>query len=65
MLYVETLIGVTCSETSYRRVALIFRRSYIAGREREEGKGEADMCGGWYTLDAMVDAPDSRCIPRG
>lgn len=29
VLYVETLIGVTCSETSYRRVALIFRGSYM------------------------------------
>lgn len=36
VLYVETLIGVTCSETSYRRVALIFRGSYMpVGRERE------------------------------
>lgn len=31
VLYVETLIGVTCSETSYRRVALIFRGSYMPG----------------------------------
>jgi len=52
VLYVETLIGVTCSETSYRRVALIFRGSYMpVERERErgreeEGKREADMCGG-------------------
>ena len=67
VLYVETLIGVTCSETSYRRVALIFRGSYMPvegenGQEEREKGGS--MCGGWYTLDAAVDAPDSRRIPR-
>lgn len=61
VLYVETLIGVTCSETSYRRVALIFRGSYVPV-EKDEG-GARGMCGGWYTLDAAVDAPvDSHVV---
>lgn len=67
MLYVETLIGVTCSETSYRRVALIFRGSYMPVEDGRGGGGRgegASMCGGWYTLDAAVDALDSRRIPR-
>lgn len=64
MLYVETLIGVTCSETSYRRVALIFRGSYMPVGVEGPGERGASMCGGWYTLDAAVDAPDSRRIPR-
>jgi len=41
VLYVETLIGVTCSETSYRRVALIFRGSYVPV---EEGQGGDRLC---------------------
>lgn len=57
MLYVETLIGVTCSETSYRRVALIFRGSYMLGVGGGARGGLGCMCGGWYTLDAAVDAP--------
>lgn len=63
VLYVETLIGVTCSETSYRRVALIFRGSYmpVVGERVGGGSGggwRASMCGGWYTLDA------ARLMPR-
>lgn len=44
VLYVETLIGVTCSETSYRRVALIFRGSYMP--VGVEGPGERGKGGG-------------------
>lgn len=39
VLYVETLIGVTCSETSYRRVALIFRGSYMPVEREKAGGG--------------------------
>jgi hypothetical protein len=46
VLYVETLIGVTCSETSYRRVALIFRGSYVPVEEGQRRRG------GWIGLAA-------------
>lgn len=60
VLYVETLIGVTCSETSYRRVALIFRGSYMPvvreGGEKVTGGVEGEYV--WRVVHARRSAVD-------
>lgn len=55
VLYVETLIGVTCSETSYRRVALIFRGSYMPGGSgADRGKGVCAAGGGTRSTQRLM-----------
>jgi len=54
VLYVETLIGVTCSETSYRRVALIFRGSYVPVEEGQGGGGSLCVADGTCSTQRLM-----------